>query len=86
MIKAVKLVSTMSAKTEVKKVENRIAEVLENIGIQDLKPTPDQLERIKIPSVITWNKIIEKKANPTFEQIYLIAEWLKVPVQAFFPN
>lgn len=68
-----------------KSTKNRIREILQEKGIEELKPTLQQLNKMNT-TLTMWNKWIENKRNPEFDQLILVADFLDCTVQDIFPS
>lgn len=60
---------------------NRIKQVLQTKGIDELRPSKSLLEKLDI-QVNSWNKFVENKKDPALWQLEIIAEFLDCPIAA----
>lgn len=58
---------------------NRIQNVLEEKGIEELRPSKKILNEWGV-TYRTWNMWVKNQADPRVDQLVKIAEWLQVPV------
>jgi hypothetical protein len=58
---------------------NRIAKVLAEKGIEDLRPSDSQLNSLGI-KIHTWNKWVNNKLDPELSQLPKIAEFINCNV------
>jgi hypothetical protein len=58
---------------------NRIKQVLQTKGIDELRPTKALLEKLDI-QVNSWNKFVENKKDPELWQLAIIAGFLECPI------
>jgi len=64
---------------------NQIKKVMKVKGIEDLRPTADILEKLGV-KIHTWNKWVEGKKDPDFNQLETISEFLGCEVTAILPK
>lgn len=65
---------------------NRIAEVMNQKGYDDLKPSDRILEKLGIPDLKKWNKWVNKKSDPELRQLNIIAEFLNCEINDLVPT
>lgn len=58
---------------------NRIAKILRQKGISEVRPTGEALDKIGV-NIKTWNKWVENKKDPELVQLPAIAEFLSCEV------
>lgn len=58
---------------------NRIKQVLQTKGIDELRPSKDLLDKLDI-QINSWNKFVENKKDPELWQLAIIADFLDCPI------
>jgi transcriptional regulator with XRE-family HTH domain len=64
---------------------NKIKEVLESKGIDNLRPSDKVLDKLGV-KVHTWNMWVKKQKDPDLHQLSLVADFLNCTVLDLLPN
>lgn len=64
---------------------NKIKEVIESKGFSELTPSKEMLSELGV-KLHSWNRWCEKKSDPTFHQVPIIARYLSCTVEELFPE
>jgi hypothetical protein len=70
--------------TPKRSIKNKIKSILADRGFQDFKPTDELLASLGGIGRISFFKMLDNKIQPSFEESFLIAEWLNVSVNDLY--